>query len=199
MRCSARPRAPGCRSCGWPASRRRRSRQCCRWGGGCGDGGAGGGLSGRRTHARAWMRVPLGACVMTPRLPAHRVTTAHMGAAYPFQAERGLGSRGVFMGRDVHGGGGFSVDPWEWYAQGFISNPNLVLFGNVGAGKSATLKAYCLRQLVFGRQAWFLDPKGEYDRLCAAAGVEPVRLQPGGAVRLNPLDPRVGGDVPPEQ
>ncbi len=29
---------------------------------------------------------------MMPRLPAHRVTTAHMGAAYPFQAERGCRS-----------------------------------------------------------------------------------------------------------
>src|SRR5207248_8527228 len=139
-------------------------------------------------------RVPLGACVMTPRLPAHRVTTAHLGAAYPFQADRGLGSRGVVMGHDVHSGGAFAVDPWEWYAAGIITNPNLTMCGDVGAGKSATLKAYCLRQLVFGRQCWFLDPKGEYDRLCRAVGVEPVYLRPSGDVRLNPLDPRVGGD-----
>ena len=131
--------------------------------------------------------------VMTPRLPAHRVTTAHMGAVYPFQAERGLGSRGVYMGRDMHGGGGFFVDPWEWYAAGTVTDPSAIVVGKVGSGKSATLKAFCLRQLVFGRQAWFLDPKGEYDKLCAAVGVAPVYLRPGGEARLNPLDPRVGG------
>ena len=138
--------------------------------------------------------------VLTPRLPAHRVTTAHMGAAYPFQADRGLGSRGVLMGRDVHSGGAFYADGWEWYAAGVITNPGIIVLGEIGSGKSSVTKALALRQLVFGRQCWFLDPKGEYDRLCRAVGVEPVHLRPGEVVRLNPLDPRVGGrDVPPEQ
>jgi hypothetical protein len=47
---------------------------------------------------------------MTPRLPAHRVMTAHLGAAHPFQADRGLTSRGVLIGRDLHSGGNFSPD-----------------------------------------------------------------------------------------
>src|SRR5918912_371252 len=43
-----------------------------------------------------------------------------------------------------------------------------------------------------------MDPKdqggqGEYTRLCQANGVQPIRLEPGGKVRLNPLDTRVGG------
>ena len=136
---------------------------------------------------------------MRPRLPAHRVTTAHMGAAYPFQAERGLSSRGMFIGRDVHSGGAFVAEGWEWYAAGVINNPGALVLGEVGTGKSALLKSFCLRQLVFGRQCWFLDPKGEYDRLCAAVGVEPVYLRPGGSVRLNPLDPRVGSPYAPRQ
>jgi hypothetical protein len=137
---------------------------------------------------------------VTPRLPAHRVTTAHMGAAYTFQVDRGLGSRGVVMGRDPHSGGAFVVDGWEWYAAGVVTNPGMLVLGEVGTGKSALLKAFCLRQLVFGRQCWFLDPKGEYDKLCAAVGVDPIHLHPGGSVRLNPLDPRVGGPgVPREQ
>jgi hypothetical protein len=137
---------------------------------------------------------------MTPRLPAHRITTAHLGAAYPFQADRGLTSRGVLIGRDLHSGGNFYADGWEWYAAGVVTNPGMIVLGEIGAGKSALLKSLAFRQLVFGRQCWFLDPKGEYTRLCAAVGVEPVHLQPGGDVRLNPLDPRVGGDeVPREQ
>jgi hypothetical protein len=54
----------------------------------------------------------------------------------------------------------------------------------VRTAESAALKALRCRQLVFGHLCWFLDPKGEYDRLCAAGGVEPVHLQPGGRVRL---------------
>lgn len=82
-----------------------------------------------------------------------------MGAAYPFQAERGLGSRGVYMGRDMHGGGGFFVDGWEWYAAGAVTDPSAIVVGKVGSGKSATLKALCLRQLVFGRRRGSWTPR----------------------------------------
>ncbi len=85
----------------------------------------------------------------------------------------------MLIGRDVHSGGSFVADGWEWYAAGVVRNPGVLVLGEIGPGKSATLKAYCLRQLVFGRQCWLLDPKGEYDRLCAAVGVEPVYLKPG--------------------
>jgi hypothetical protein len=43
-------------------------------------------------------------------------------------------------------------------------------------------------QAVFGRQAWVIDPKGEYGPLAEAWGVAPVALRPGGSIRLNPLD-----------
>ena len=58
----------------------------------------------------------------------------------------------------------------------------------MGARKSALGKSYCARQLIFGRQAWILDPKPEYQRLCQAVGGVYVSLEPGGAVRLNPLE-----------
>ena len=48
------------------------------------------------------------------------------------------------------------------------------------------------RQAVFGRQAWIVDVKGEYDRLASALGVQPIALSPGGSIRLNPLTPRGG-------
>ena len=132
-----------------------------------------------------------------PRVPAHQVTTRNLGAAYPFIAEAGLGSRGVVVGDDLLGGS-FVFDPFELYAQGVISNPNMVVFGQIGRGKSAFVKTFLWRQAVFGRRAWVVDPKGEYGDLAAAWGVRPVALRPGGAIRLNPLDPgpeHVGGLV----
>jgi type IV secretory pathway VirB4 component len=122
----------------------------------------------------------------------HRVTTRHLGAAYPFMAEAGLGCRGVLLGRDLFGGP-FAYDPWELYAQELLSNPNMLVIGEVGTGKSAFRKSYLLRQLAFGRKAACINAKREDDRLCQAVGVEPIRLERGGVVRLNPLDPRIAG------
>ena len=134
----------------------------------------------------------------TPRVPAHQVTTRNLGAAYPFIAEPGLGQRGVVIGDDLLGGS-FVFDPFELYAQGVVSNPNMVVFGQIGRGKSAFVKTFLWRQAVFGRRAWVVDPKGEYGDLAAAWGVRPVALRPGGSIRLNPLDAgpeRVGEDGP---
>ncbi len=122
------------------------------------------------------------------RTPAHQVTTRNLGAAYPLVADSGLGHRGVLIGRDLLGGS-FVYDPFELYAQGHLSNPNMVVFGQIGRGKSAFVKTYLWRQAVFGRQAWVVDPKGEYSSLAEAWGTRPVALRPGGPVRLNPLDP----------
>jgi hypothetical protein len=120
------------------------------------------------------------------------VTTRNLGAAYPFSAEAGLARRGVVIGDDLLGGS-FVFDPFELYAAGVVSNPNMVVFGQIGRGKSAFVKTFLWRQAVFGRRAWVVDPKGEYGDLADAWGVRPVALRPGGSIRLNPLDP--GPDV----
>jgi hypothetical protein len=129
-----------------------------------------------------------------PRVPAHQVTTRNLGAAYPFIAEAGLGRRGVVIGDDLLGGS-FVFDPFELYAAGVVSNPNMVVFGQIGRGKSAFVKTFLWRQAVFGRRAWVVDPKGEYGDLADAWGVRPVALRPGGAIRLNPLDPGPDADA----
>jgi type IV secretory pathway VirB4 component len=119
--------------------------------------------------------------------PAHRGTTAQLQALYPFVAEPGLGVAGAYIGQDLLGGA-FAYDPWELYRAGRVTSPNALVIGQIGRGKSALVKSYLWRQLVFGRQAWIVDPKGEYGALASACGVAPLRLEPGGAVRLNPLD-----------
>lgn len=129
-----------------------------------------------------------------PRVPAHQVTTRHLGAAYPLLTEAGLGHKGVLVGRDMLGGS-FVHDPFELYAAGVLSNPNMIVFGQIGRGKSAFVKTYLWRQAVFGRRAWVVDPKGEYRSLATAWGARPVSLRPGGTVRLNPLDPGPDGEI----
>jgi hypothetical protein len=74
----------------------------------------------------------------------------------------------------------------------------MVVFGQIGRGKSAFVKTYLWRHAVFGRRAWVVDPKGEYRPLAAAWGTRPVALRPGGSVRLNPLDPGPAGETEPD-
>ncbi len=73
-----------------------------------------------------------------PRRPAHRVTTAHLQAAYPFVSEGGLGSDGVYIGRDVFGGS-FCFDPWTLYGKE-ITGPNMLVIGQIGYAKSSLVK-----------------------------------------------------------
>ena len=44
------------------------------------------------------------------RVPSHRATSDVLAGAYPFLAEAGLGSEGVYIGQDAWSGGGFCFD-----------------------------------------------------------------------------------------
>jgi hypothetical protein len=126
--------------------------------------------------------------------PAHRGTTVELRTLYPFVVPDDLGVDGCYIGREASGGL-FCFDPWECYAKGKLTSPNMVVFGQIGRGKSAFVKSFVWRQLSFGRQCWVLDPKGEYGALAHACGTIPLQLGPGLGVRLNPLDVagRAGG------
>lgn len=124
------------------------------------------------------------------RLSRHRATTAHLCSAYPFAAEAGLGTAGVYLGANVlTGGGGFAFDPFEAYRRSLVTNPNMLFAGEPGTGKSATAKCLIYRACgVLGRWVAIADPKGEYLGLADALGLTVVSLHPGGSARINPLD-----------
>jgi type IV secretory pathway VirB4 component len=124
------------------------------------------------------------------RLPAVTVTTRHSPVAYPWQHCQTLPDGGVPIGLNALAGGQLlRYDPWTCYAANVVTSPNMIVAGQLGRGKSALVKTYLYRQLHLGRQAYILDPKGEYAPLAAASGLATVALRPGGHERLNPLDP----------
>lgn len=125
--------------------------------------------------------------------PGHRVSSAHLQAAYPFMAEGGLGGRGCLIGKDAYGGS-FVYDPWVLYGRE-LTSPNMVVVGQLGSGKSALVKTLVFRQRVFGRRAWAVDVKREYGALAEALGGTVIALRPGGGVRLNPLTPLAGPEA----
>jgi type IV secretory pathway VirB4 component len=134
------------------------------------------------------------------RVGWHRATTAQLSAVYPFHAEAGLGSAGVYLGtNDTAGGSAFYFDPFELYTRGVLTAPNMLVVGEVGAGKSTAVKTFLYRTLAVlgrrqhrGRWVAIIDPKGEYAALAAALGLDRIELHPGGATRINPLDPGPG-------
>ena len=132
------------------------------------------------------------AALRTPgrlRLPRHQDTSATLAGAYPFLAEGGLGSDGVFVGQDLYSGSSFVYDPWVLYARGIITAPNMVLAGIVGAGKSALAKSLYTRSIPFGRRVYVPgDPKGEHTAVAVAVGGMAIALGHGMPNRLNPLD-----------
>ncbi len=131
---------------------------------------------------------------MRPRTFRHpyRGTTRHVQSAFPFMADAGLGSDGAIIGRDALRRT-FCFDPFVLYQQGKLNGPNLLVLGDIGYGKSALTKSYLYRQVVFGYTPLVTDVKGEYDRLCEALQVSPIRFVSGGHLRLNPLDAKIGG------
>lgn len=120
----------------------------------------------------------------------HSATTAHLCAAYPFIADGGPGRPGVYIGRDAYGGA-FAYDPWLLYPE-VLQGPNMLVLGAIGSRKSTFVKTYLYRQVLHGRQAWVLDPKGEYGPLAHSLGLTPIALHPGGEYRLNPITRRGG-------
>ncbi|TCO41026.1 hypothetical protein EV646_116117 [Kribbella antiqua] len=127
------------------------------------------------------------------RLPllvdTHRATTKILRVAYPFLAEGGLGADGTYIGADVFSGGSFVYDPWVLYQARVLTNPNVLLAGVIGSGKSSTAKALITRSIALGHKAYVpCDPKGEWTSVAEAMGGAAIKIGPGLPTRLNPLD-----------
>jgi len=123
------------------------------------------------------------------KLQAHRATSDVLAGAYPFLAEAGLGSEGVLVGHDSWSGAAFCFDPWVLYEHGVLTNPNVLLAGIIGRGKSALAKSLAARSIAFGRKVYVPgDPKGEWTVVSEAVGGAAIELGGGLVARLNPLD-----------
>ena len=122
-------------------------------------------------------------------LPRHQDTSATLAGAYPFLAEGGLGSQGVFVGQDLYSGARSSTTRGCSTRAGMITAPNIVLAGIVGSGKSSLVKSLYTRSIPFGRRVYVPgDPKGEHTAVAEAVGGQAIVLGHGMANRLNPLD-----------
>ena len=125
-----------------------------------------------------------------PGPPVWRATTAHLAGLYPWLMGAPPPAVGVYVGYDTATGSAFSCHPIEWLLRGIVTNPNVLICGLPGSGKSSHVKIpFGWRLVPFGARLFIPgDIKGEYPPLCRALGVQPIALGPGLPGRVNPLD-----------
>lgn len=128
------------------------------------------------------------------RLTKLRATTAEWQSVYPWHFGGSIPSIGPVVGIDrLAGGSPFGIDPLRLVIEGHATNPNMVIAGAPGNGKSAFVKAL-LWNLVgaFGYRFVATDVKGEYRAIAAALNAPVLDLRPGGPTRINPLQDKAG-------
>ncbi|SDU66897.1 hypothetical protein SAMN04489733_8027 [Amycolatopsis keratiniphila] len=137
---------------------------------------------GRRRSGHGWSPVP-------PPLAVYQASTHEVGGVFPLLASSPMPAVGARIGYDVTAGGAFYVHPVEAVLTGACTNPNVVVFGEPGTGKSSTVVAFTTRMMPFGVKTLISgDVKGEYTPILKALGATPIVLGPGSSARVNALD-----------
>ena len=129
--------------------------------------------------SRAWTHWATSSDLSTLRLPAH---------------DAGTGLAGRSLGR-VQFGREFVHDPFDAYAAHLVTNPNVIVSGSIGAGKSTVVKMMIARALERGRRVVVIDPKGEYEALAHAHGTRSITLGRDGWCSPFPDDARESRDL----
>jgi type IV secretory pathway VirB4 component len=125
---------------------------------------------------RAWTHWATSSDLVSLRAPAH---------------DAGTGLTGEPLGQSQYGSS-FVLDVFDAYRAGLVSNPNVIVAGSIGAGKSTIVKMQLERALRRGRRAVVVDPKGEYAQLAEHHGVTPIALGRDGWCSPFPADDREG-------
>lgn len=123
--------------------------------------------------SRAWTHWGTSRHFETLRLPVHDAGTRLEGAP---------------LGRALRGGD-FVLDPFDAYRAGVVTNPNVVVAGAIGSGKSTLVKMMIERALRRGRHVVVVDPKGEYGAMARLHETSPLVIGRDGWCWPS-LDPR---------
>ncbi len=125
---------------------------------------------------------------MTPAW-THWGTSEHFTTLCLPTHDAGTRLEGPALGHALRGGD-FVLDPFDSYRAGIVTNPNVVVAGSIGAGKSTVVKMTVDRALRRGRRVVVVDPKGEYGALARTHGVRPFVVGRDGWCWPSALDER---------
>lgn len=140
------------------------------------------------------LRATAGCARVVSRSWTHWATSRDLIGLMVPAHDAGTGLEGRALG-ETQRGGSFVLDPFDAYATGLVSNPNVIVAGSIGAGKSTVVKMMLDRALERGRRAVIIDPKGEYAGLARSYDVNVVALGRDGWCSPFPSNDRESRDL----
>ena len=135
--------------------------------------------------------IPLGDDVLSVR---RNLDTASLSTTFPFTSTELTSNNGILYGINRHNNSLIIFDRFD------LENPNSVVFGTTGSGKSYAVKLEILRYLMLGTDVIVIDPENEYHQLCDAVGGNYLNLSLNSQERINPFDlPKASEDETGEE
>ncbi len=111
------------------------------------------------------------------------ITSSAASACFPFViSSLETGGGGVLMGFNIINDIPIIVDPFN------VSNPNILVLGTSGGGKSYCIKLYLMREFLEGVEINVIDPQAEYTDFAKTFSGKTLKIAPGSDTILNPFD-----------
>lgn len=123
-------------------------------------------------------------------LVARNMDTTSLATTFPLTTSELTANEGILYGINE---GNDSLVIFDRFT---LENANTVVFGKSGSGKSYAVKLEIVRTLMFGTDVIVIDPENEYEVLTRALDGQYVKLQFGGATKINPFDLSLFNDDP---
>lgn len=111
------------------------------------------------------------------------ITSSAVASCFPF-ATTSLEhhATGILIGFNQINNIPIIIDPFE------LSNPNILVLGTSGGGKSFSIKLILMREFLEGVDINIIDPQGEYTELVKTLNGMTIRIAPDSDTIINPFD-----------
>ncbi len=111
------------------------------------------------------------------------ITSSAAAACFPFAITSFYShSTGIHLGFNEYINIPIIIDPFK------LSNPNILVLGTSGGGKSYTIKLILMREFMEGVSINVIDPQAEYTDLMRTFNGEVIRIAPESDSIINPFD-----------
>ncbi len=117
------------------------------------------------------------------KLQTHtRMNTRPLSSIFPFISANLSSDEGILYGVNMHNNSLVLFDRFS------LENPNQVVFGTSGSGKSYLVKLQSIRSLMAGTEVIVIDPENEYKTLAEEVGGQFYNISLGSDSHINPFD-----------
>ncbi len=111
------------------------------------------------------------------------ITSSAAAACFPFAiTSLEQHTSGILIGFNEINSIPIIIDPFE------LSNPNILVLGTSGGGKSFGIKLFIMRELMEGTDVNIIDPQSEYGELVNTFDGKVIRIAPDSTSVINPFD-----------